>query len=49
MTVAAHWPLGNAPGDPVQVTVTYTFPLVIPFVPSETFTMTSSSQMIIAD
>ena len=49
MTVTPYWEFGNAPGEPVEVTVTYTFQLVIPFVPSETFTMTSSSVMTIAD
>lgn len=38
----------NNPGNPVQVTVTYTFPLVIPFVPSRTLTMSSTSQMLIS-
>ena len=38
----------NKPGNPVQVTVTYTFPLVIPFVPSRTLTMSSTSQMTIS-
>jgi Flp pilus assembly protein TadG len=38
----------NIPGNPVQVTVTYTFPLGIPFMPSRTLTMSSTSQMIIS-
>jgi Flp pilus assembly protein TadG len=38
----------NNPGNPVQVTVNYTFPLVIPFVPKRTLTMSSTSQMIIS-
>ena len=38
----------NNPGNPVQVTVTYTFPLVIPFVPSRMLTMSSTSQMLIS-
>jgi Flp pilus assembly protein TadG len=38
----------NVPGNPVQVTVTYTFPLGIPFMPSRTLTMSSTSQMIIS-
>jgi Flp pilus assembly protein TadG len=49
MTVTTNWPSGNDPGDPVEVTVTYTFPLSIPFVPSQTLTMTSSSQMTISE
>jgi Flp pilus assembly protein TadG len=38
----------NNPGNQVAVTVTYTFPLVIPFVPSRTLTMSSTSQMTIS-
>jgi Flp pilus assembly protein TadG len=38
----------NNPGNPVKVTVTYTFPLVIPFVPRRTLTMSSTSQMTIS-
>jgi hypothetical protein len=38
----------NKPGNPVQVTVTYTFPLVIPFVPRRILTMSSTSQMVIS-
>lgn len=40
--------LCNNPGDQVQVTVQYTFPLNIPFVPSRVLTMTSTSQMVIS-
>jgi Flp pilus assembly protein TadG len=49
MTVTTKWPSGKDPGDPVEVTVTYAFPLWIPFVPSQTLTMTSSSQMTISE
>lgn len=43
------WPNGNKnPGSPVKVTVQYTFPLAIPFVPSRTLTMSSTSQMLIS-
>jgi Flp pilus assembly protein TadG len=43
------WPKGNNnPGNPVQVTVQYTFPLVIPFVPRRILTMSSTSQMLIS-
>jgi Flp pilus assembly protein TadG len=38
----------NKPGNPVKVTVTYAFPLVIPFVPRRTLTMSSTSQMTIS-
>ncbi|HEY3988538.1 MAG TPA: TadE/TadG family type IV pilus assembly protein [Acidobacteriaceae bacterium] len=49
LTATPSWPAGNKnPGSPVQVTVTYTFPLVIPFVPSRTLTMSSTSQMVIS-
>jgi Flp pilus assembly protein TadG len=49
LTAAASWPKGNNdPGSPVQVTVTYTFPLGIPFMPSRALTMSSTSQMTIS-
>jgi len=49
LTATASWPNGNNdPGNPVQVTVNYTFPLVIPFVPTRTLTMTSTSAMVIS-
>jgi Flp pilus assembly protein TadG len=44
-----NWPDGNKnPGSRVAVTVNYTFPLVIPFVPSRTLTMASTSQVVIS-
>ena len=49
MNVQTTWLQGKNPGDPVEVTVTYAFPLWIPFVPSQTLTMTSSSQMTISE
>jgi Flp pilus assembly protein TadG len=49
VTNACCWPNGNKnPGSPVQVTVQYTFPLVIPFVPRRILTMSSTSQMLIS-
>lgn len=43
------WPNGNNnPGSPVQVTVQYTFPLAIPFLPRRTLTMSSTSEMLIS-
>jgi Flp pilus assembly protein TadG len=49
LTAAASWPNGNNnPGSPVQVTVTYTFPLSIPFVSSRSLAMSSTSQMVIS-
>jgi Flp pilus assembly protein TadG len=49
LTAVASWPNGNNnPQNPVQVTVTYTFPLGIPFMPSRMLTMSSTSQMIIS-
>jgi Flp pilus assembly protein TadG len=49
LTAVASWPNGNKnPGNPVQVTVTYTFPLGIPFMPSRSLNMSSTSQMIIS-
>ena len=38
----------NNPGNQVTVAVTYNFPLNIPFVPANTYTMTSTSAMIIS-
>jgi len=37
----------EAVGNPVKVTVTYVFPITMPFVPSKSITMKSSSQMTI--
>jgi Flp pilus assembly protein TadG len=39
----------NNPGNQVTVTVSYQLPVSIPFVPARTLTMTSRSQMVIAD
>lgn len=38
----------NGPGDLATVTAQYKFPLSIPFVPSSTLTMSSTSSMVIA-
>ena len=38
----------NSPGNLVTVTVTYNFPLSIPFVPAHTYTMASTSAMVIS-
>jgi Flp pilus assembly protein TadG len=38
----------NNPGNQVTVGITYHFPLNIPFVPAHTYTMTSTSAMIIS-
>jgi Flp pilus assembly protein TadG len=37
----------NYPGHAVQVTVSYPFPIQIPFVPASTLTVTSTSMMVI--
>ena len=37
----------EAVGNPVKVTVTYVFPITMPFVPKNSLTMTSTSQMTI--
>lgn len=39
----------NNPGNLVKVTVTYAFPLSIPYMPNRTLTMTSTSAMVIAN
>lgn len=38
----------NNPGNMVQVTVNYQFPLAIPFIPSSTLSMSSTSSMVIS-
>lgn len=49
LTVLATWPDGNEnPGSRVAVTVSYNFPLVIPFVPNRTLAMSSTSQVVIS-
>jgi Flp pilus assembly protein TadG len=59
LTATAAWPTTginctpsitpcNNPGNLVNVTVNYQFPLVIPFVPSRTLTMSSTSAMVIS-
>jgi Flp pilus assembly protein TadG len=36
------------PGNQVKVTVSYQFPLIIPFVPSRTLSMSSTAEMVIS-
>jgi Flp pilus assembly protein TadG len=38
----------NSPGNLITVTVQYSFPLTIPFVPAHTYALTSSSAMVIS-
>jgi Flp pilus assembly protein TadG len=38
----------KAPSSQVQVTIVYNFPLSVPFVPLSTWTLTSTSQMVIS-
>jgi Flp pilus assembly protein TadG len=38
----------NGPGDQVAVTVTYRFPLVIPFLPRRTLNMSNTAAMVIS-
>jgi Flp pilus assembly protein TadG len=48
MSVATTYPDGNENlGSRVQVTAKYTFPITLPWVPSESISMQSSSQMYI--
>jgi len=48
MSVNTTYPDGNeAPGSRVQVTATYGFPFRVPFIPTSTLTMSSSSVMYI--
>jgi Flp pilus assembly protein TadG len=41
--------LCDTPGDMVKVQVIYAFPFAVPFVPASTMTMSSTSQMVIAN
>jgi len=46
--VIANYPdINESPGSRVQVTVTYVFPLNVPFTPKSSFTMSSTSLMYI--
>jgi Flp pilus assembly protein TadG len=48
ITPVTSYPSGNENvGSPVKVTVTYTFPVNLPFMPRNSITMSSSSQMVI--
>jgi Flp pilus assembly protein TadG len=48
LSVTASWPKGNSPGNSVIVTVAYQFPLAVPFVSKKTWTLSSTSQMVIS-
>jgi len=55
VAVTGSWPCAstanppcNSPGNPVIVTVSYQFPLAIPFVQSQTLNLSSTSQMYIS-
>jgi Flp pilus assembly protein TadG len=37
----------NSPGNLITITVTYSFPLTVPFIPAHTYTMSSTAAMII--
>ena len=39
--------ISEAPGNPVQVTITYAFPFRVPFIPASTLNVTSTSVMYI--
>lgn len=48
LAVNVSWPLGNQPGRPVRVQVSYPMTPYLPFVPHTVMTMRSQSEMIIA-
>jgi Flp pilus assembly protein TadG len=49
LLVTTTWPNGgNNPGQLVEVTVSYPYSLSIPFLPTQTFTISSTSEMTIA-
>lgn len=37
----------NSPGNLITITVTYSFPLAVPFIPAHTYAMSSTAAMII--
>jgi Flp pilus assembly protein TadG len=41
-------PCTNIKGNQVQVTVTYSFPVAIPFVPKRTLSMSNTAEMVIS-
>lgn len=47
-SITVTWPSGNTPGNPVNVTAQYPFPFTVPFMNATTYTLHSSSQMIIS-
>lgn len=47
LTTTTTWSPNNAPGSAVNVKVQYSFHSIVPFVPISTFTLQSTSQMII--
>jgi len=48
LNVTLSTPSGSSPGNPVQVTVSYQFPLAVPFLFRNTWTLTATSQMVIS-
>ena len=49
LTVTTTWPKGtNNPGDTVQVTAQYPFPLSVPFVTTKSVSLQSTAQMLIS-
>jgi Flp pilus assembly protein TadG len=48
MTVTTTWSPNNAPGSTVKVKIQYTFHGYLPFLPINTVTLQSSSQMVIS-
>jgi Flp pilus assembly protein TadG len=55
LTVTPSWvcsstanPPCNSPGNFVAVTISYQFPLEVPFIPQKTYTLASTSQMAIS-
>jgi Flp pilus assembly protein TadG len=48
MSVVTTYPDGDeSPGSHVQVSITYNFPITMPFVPKHTLTLTSTSKVVI--
>jgi Flp pilus assembly protein TadG len=47
-SLAACSSSNDSPGNLVHVAITYKFPLAVPFVPAQTITMNTASQMVIS-
>ena len=49
LTITTSWAPDNKPGSVVKVQVRYNMPLSMPFIPTKSIPLTSTSQMVIAE